>query len=144
MYPTLIASICFLVSNQSSALLLPIASSLGSNDSYPSSHIDDVLLNSTSLPSEGIRCNDQRLGRGLDKRSCWDAWDKMSRSSHQHELYPRHSGRHTEVPPLSKLPIRYISDDSLYTIDVRLPVRSKGDTTTDREIAGAARSVVSE
>ena len=144
MYPTLIASICFLVSSHCSALLLPIASSLSSNGSSPSSHIDDMLLNSTSLPSEGIRCNHQRLGRGLDKRSCWNAWDKMPRSSHQHELYPRHSGRHTEVPTLSKLPIRYLSDDGLCAIDVRLPVGSKGDTTTEREIAGAARSVVFE
>ncbi|KAL8788881.1 MAG: hypothetical protein Q9195_007095 [Heterodermia aff. obscurata] len=106
--------------------------------------LEGVLLNSTTLRSGEIQCNDQRLGRGLNKRSCWNAWDKMPRSPSQHEMLPRFVGRHGGFPTLSKLPIRYLSDDGLCAIDVRLPAGSKGDTTTDRAIAGAARSVLFE
>ena len=145
MYPTLTASIWFLASNQCSALLLPTASSVGNTGSSPSSSLEDAPLNSTTPLRPGeIRCNDQQFGRGLDRRSCWNAWDKMPVSSEQHELYPRHSGRQTGVPSRSKLPIRYLSDDGLCAIDVRLPAGSKGDITTDRSIAGAARSVLFE
>ena len=147
MYPTLMASISigFLVSHQCSALLLPTAGSISNTGNSPSNDPEEVLSNSTTLSYPGeIRCNDQRFGRGLDKRSCWNAWDKMPRSSDQHNLYPRLSGRHTSVPVLSKLPIRYLSDDGLCAIDVRLIAGSKGDTTTDRVIAAAARSVLFE
>ena len=144
MYPTLIASIWFLVSNRCSALLLPTVISVSNNGSSPGSYLKDVLLNSTTLHSGEIQCNDQRLGRDLNKRSCWNAWDKMPRSSDQHELHPRLPGGRTGVPTLSKLPIRYLSDDGLCAIDVSLSVGSKGDTTTDRAIAGAARSVLFE
>lgn len=145
MYPTWIASIGLLVSHQCSALLLPTAGSISNTGSSPNNYLEEVLLNSTPLLRPGeLRCNDQRFGRGLDKRSCWNAWDKMPRSSDQHNLYPRLSGRHTSVPTLSKLPIRYLSDDGLCAIDVRLLVGSNGNTTTDRVIAGAARSVLFE
>ena len=138
MYLTLISNIWFLVSNQCSALLLPTVSSINSNGSSLSNHHEDVLSNSAALRFGEIHCSDQRFGRALDKPSCWNAWDKMPRSSDQHELHPRLPGRHTGVP------IRYLSDDGLCAIDVRISVGSEGDTTTDRAIAGAARSVLFE
>ena len=142
MYPTLIASIWFLILKQCSALSLPIASSISSNGSSPSIDAEGVLLNSTTLRSGTVHCNVQRFGKELDKRSCWNAWDKMPRSPSQHRLYSRLSGRQARAPYLSKLPLRYLSDDGLCAIDVRLPQGSKGDTASDRAIAGAARSVL--
>ncbi|CAF9934758.1 MAG: hypothetical protein HETSPECPRED_009346 [Heterodermia speciosa] len=68
----------------------------------------------------------------------------MPRSPSQHRLYSRLSGRQARAPYLSKLPLRYLSDDGLCAIDVKLPQGSKGDTTSDRAIAGAARSVLFE
>lgn len=137
MHVFLIAHSLLLVASLSSALLLPPTNFISSNGSSPLGFPTTPRSNSTSpLFNDLIHCNGQLYGSGLNKRSCENAWDKMGRSSTPQQWYPSQMRRTTS------LPIRYLSDDGLCAIDVKLAGSSRGDISSELAIAGITESIL--
>lgn len=136
-----ILSTFFLILEVSFSLLLPIS---GLNDSKTGLQDDTVSHarpgNDTLLSS--VRCAGSAAGFDLSMNSCVNAWRKMGRSSDQHRLFPRPVGFFPSIPLKWRIPIRYLSDDGLCAIDVDLAKNSKGDTTSDGDIARIAEAIL--
>ena len=136
-----IFSTLFLILEISFSLLLPISGHNDSNNSLQNDTISHPHPGNDTLLSS-VRCGGSALGFDLSMNSCVNAWRKMGRSSDQHRLFPRPSGFFPSIPLKWRMPIRYLSDDGLCAIDVNLGKNSKGDTTSDSDIARIAEAIL--
>ena len=131
----------FLILDLSLSLLLPLPGLNDSQNGLQNAALGHARPSNHTLLSS-IRCNGRARGYDLTMSSCGNAWRKMGRSSDQHGLFPRPAGFFPAIPPKWRVPIRYLSDDGLCAIDVDLATQSKGDTTSDGDIAGMAESIL--
>ena len=107
----------------------------------PANHTND---NVDPVPNDTYHCNSRSFGHHLNRDSCRNAWNKIEQSTNPRTFNsrPPGSGQHVEIPIESRLPIRYLSDDGLCAIDLRLQSNSRRDTCNTRAIAAAADSVL--
>ena len=121
------------------ALSIPPFSSITNDSSFPG-----TLPNHTvSYPNPPLNvqneCDWQRYGRRLKESSCRNAWDKIGTSGTSHTLFarPRGAGQYAEIPIWSRLPIRYLSDDGVCAIDLRIKSGGRQDTTSSQAVSTA-------
>ena len=135
-----LATFVFLLA-PASTLFFPPFNSINSFSGNPANHTNydvDPILNDT------FNCIPRAYGRDLNRDSCRHAWDKIEQTDTPRTFNSRPSGRgqYPQIPIKSRLPIRYLSDDGLCAIDLRMHSSSKRDTSTTRAIAAAADLVL--
>ena len=88
-------------------------------------------------------CSGIYYGYDLNKESCENAWAKIDQSatSGTYHTRPRSTGEHVD-PPDVVLPARYLSDDGVCAIDVKIKPGSTWDVTSGLEIAAQAGKIL--
>lgn len=83
-------------------------------------------------------------GRDLEIASCLNAWAKIYRLAPSQAYGPRPRFHFDPPPDTLTLPVRYLSDDGLCSIDLQNNVGSQGDTVSGLLISQEARSIIDE
>lgn len=127
--------VCLL--SPSSAFFLPPVNSIHTLFDNPANH---TIYNVGLALNDTFHCNPRSYGQNLNQDSCRNAWNKIEQSSIPRTFNSRPPGRgpYVQIPIKSRLPIRYLSDDGLCAIDLRMQSSSKRDTCTTSAIAAAA------
>lgn len=84
------------------------------------------------------------FGRDLSIESCLNAWGKIDPSAHSQTYRPRPRPPLRPAPGTLTLPVRYLSDDGLCSIDLQNTIGMTGDFVSGLLISQQARSIIYE
>lgn len=84
------------------------------------------------------------FGRDLSIESCLNAWGKIDRLAPPQAYGPRPGFPSRPTPGVLALPVRYLSDDGLCSIDLQKDTRKMGDVVSSLLISQEARSIIDE
>ena len=122
-----------------SALILITACSALSNNVAINNSTNRILPN---LPSpDHISCLPRNYGVNPNRESCWNAWDKIPRTTSE-EMY---TSRSRATSPSISIPIRFQSDDGRCVIDIRAKRRDTvvlEDITRGIDVSDAAGGII--